>query len=32
VNVGDAKAEFEASRAKQIAALRDAHKTPAKAA
>jgi hypothetical protein len=31
VNVGDAKAEFEASRAKQIAALRDAHKTPAKA-
>jgi hypothetical protein len=30
--VGDAKAEFEAARAKQIAALRDAHKNPAPAA
>jgi hypothetical protein len=33
VNVGDAKAEFEKAREKQIAALRDAHKSaPAKAA
>jgi hypothetical protein len=30
--IGDAKAEFEAARAKQIAALRDAHKNPAPAA
>ena len=32
INVADAKTEFAAARQRQIAALRDAHKTPANAA